>query len=114
MAYRSYDYFTRKQCNLLYKTFMRGQLVPPKDCRGKVKRPGFVYRYENCSRYLGMYISPEQELFNCQMGVLREVISCICKGDLERAQALLNCEDEWMLFNYLPEGVEPKKFWKSV
>lgn len=114
MGYLSYDYFTRKQCNLLYKVFKSGQLEPPKDCRGKVKHPGFVYRYENCSRYCGFYLSKEEELLNCQLEALREVISCVCENNFERAQSILNCEDEFIRFNYLPQGVEPRKFWRSV
>ena len=109
MRYLSYDYFTRKQCNLLYKVFKRGQLIPPKDCRGKVKHPGFVYRYEGCSRYCGFYLSKEEELFNCQLAALREVIRHYCEGDFIGAQAILDCEDSSFLWNYLPEGAEPKK-----
>lgn len=75
MAYGSYDYFTRKQCNVLYKAFKRGELIPPKDCRGKVKRAGFVYRYENQRRYCGFYLSKEQDLTNCQLAALREAVS---------------------------------------
>ena len=114
MSYRSYDYFTRKQCNLLYKVFKRGQLTPPKDCRGKVKHPGFVYNFENRSRYCGFYVSTEEDLFNCQLAALRETIRYICEGDLEKAQKVLNAEDEVFLYNYLPHGVEPKKMWKVV
>ena len=114
MSYRSYDYFTRKQCNLLYKAFKRGQLVPPKDCRGKIKHPGFVYRYEGCSRYCGFYLSEEENLFNCQLAALREVIRLVCENKIDAAQAILNCEDSNFLWNYLPQGFNPKKMWKVI
>ncbi len=114
MSYGSYKYFTRKQCNLLYKCFKRGQLTPPKDCRGKIKSPGFVYRYENQSMFCGFHLSIEEKLINSQIGILEEVISCICANDFDRAQAILNCEDEAALHDWLPEGVDPKKFWKVV
>lgn len=114
MAYGSYDYFTRKQCNLLFKAFKRGELVPPKDCRGKVKREGFVYRFEGQSRYCGFYLDKDQELVNCQLAALREAISKLCGGDREGAQRILDGEDECFNWNYLPQGVEPKKMWRAV
>lgn len=114
MAYGSYDYFTRKQCNVLYKAFMRGELVPPRDCRGKVKRPGFVYRYENQSRYCGFHLGIDEQLANCQLAALREAVSRLCKGDREGAQRILDAEDEGFNWGYLPQGVEPRKMWKAV
>ena len=114
MACRSYDYFTRKQCNVLFKAFKRGQLVPPKDCRGKVKRAGFVYRYENQYRYCGFYLTKDEELVNSQLAVLREAVSRLCSGDAAGAQKVLDVEDEGFNYDYLPSWCEPKKFWKQV
>lgn len=114
MAYGSYDYFTRKQCNLLFKAFKRGQLTPPKDCRGKVKRAGFVYRFEGQTRYCGWHLTPEQNLINCQLAALRETIGRLCSGDVEGAQKVLDGEDEGFNWGHLPNGVEPRKMWRAV
>lgn len=114
MAHMSYDYFTRKQCNLLFKAFKRGELVPPKDCRGKVKRDGFVYRFENQSRYCGLRLGADELLINCQLAALREAVSKLCSGDAEGAQRILDGKDEGFNWNYLPEGVKPSKMWRAV
>ncbi len=114
MSYMSYDYFTRKQCNLLYKLFKQGKLVPPKDGRGKVKHPGFVYRYEGCSRYCGFNVSINEQLFNCQIAALREVISCVFKDEFEEAQSILAGTNNLFNYNWLPDSIPAKKMWKQV
>ena len=114
MSYGSYDYVTRKQCNVIFKAFKRGQLTPPKDCRGKVKREGFVYRYEGVSRRCGFYLDKDEDLLNCQLEAVREVCSAICNGELDKAQAILDGEDETFNWNYLPPDVEPSKMWRVV
>lgn len=114
MAYGSYDYFTRKQCNVLFKAFKRGEITPPRDCRGKVKRYGFVYRFEGQSRYCGFYLDNDQKLVNCQLAALREAVSRICSGDFEGAQSVLDGADDDFNFNHLPKGVKPQKMWRSV
>lgn len=114
MTYGSYYYFTRKQCNVVFKAFKRGQLVPPKDCRGKVKKPGFVYRYENQHRYCGFYLTKDEELANCQLAAVREVCSLVCNGEYDKAQRILNGEDESFNWNHLPQGVEPSKMWRTI
>lgn len=114
MAYGSYDYFTRKQCNLLFKAFKRGELVPPRDCRGKVKREGFVYRFEGQSRYCGFHLTADEMLVNCQLAALREAIGKLLNGDKEGAQAVLDGRDEKFNWAWLPQGVEPKKMWRAV
>lgn len=113
MAYGSYDYFTRKQCNVLFKAFKNGELVPPKDCRGKVKREGFVYRYEGQRRYCGK-LDADQQLVNCQLAALRKAISKLCDGDKDGAQAVLDGKDEGFNWAWLPNGVEPSKMWRAV
>ena len=70
-----------------------GELTPPKDCRGKVKRPGFVYRYENQHRYCGFHVTKEEDLINCQLAALREAVSRLCSGDAEGAQRVLDGAD---------------------
>lgn len=114
MAYGSYDYFTRKQCNVLFKAFKRGELIPPRDCKGRVKREGFVYRFEGQSRYCGFYLDSDQELVNCQLAALREAVSRICHGDLEGAQKVLDGADDDFNSHHLPESVKPQKMWRSV
>ena len=114
MSHMSYDYFTRKQCNVLFKAFKRGELTPPRDCRGKVKREGFVYRYENQSRYCGLHVTPDEELVNCQLAALREAVSRLCKGDREGAQRVLDGKDEGFNWQNLPNGVVPEKMWRAV
>ena len=114
MAYTNYSYFTRKQCNVLYGAFKRGELVPPKDCLGKVKKPSFVYRYEHQHYLHGMRLSKDEILVNSQLAALEETIKRFRNGDVEGAQRVLNVEDEEFVWGWLPEGVEPQKFWRSV
>ena len=47
----------------------------------------------------------------CMLG---EVIACICENDFTRAQAILDCEDKSANYNWIPQGVDTKKFWKVV
>lgn len=114
MSYLSYDYFTRKQCNAIYSAFKSGKLTPPKDCRGKVKKPSFIYRYENASRFMGMSLTKDERLFNCQLAALGEVIRLIFTDEFAKAQSILDCSEPNFIWKLLPEGVEPKKMWKVV
>ena len=112
MSYSSYKYFTRKQCNVIYKAFKNGQLTPPKDCRGKVKREGFVYNYEGASFRHGFNLSKENKLFNGQILTLETVVGLICKGEYEEAQLVL--DGKLYFRDHFPEWVEPEKMWKVV
>ena len=114
MSYMSYSCITRKQCNVIYRAFKLGQLVPPKDCRGKVKSPGFIYRYECRSYYEGFRLHDDEKLLNAQLNAISEIVGLIISGKFEEAQKLFNCEDELFNSKYIPEGVSPKKFWKAV
>lgn len=112
--YSGYSYFTRKQCNIIYRAFKEGKLTPPNDARGKQKRMGFVYDYEGEHTRHGFYMSEEDELFNCQYVALSTVVGLIVSKDYEKAQALLDGEDEAFNRNYMPSGMSPKKMWKRV
>lgn len=113
MSYGSWNTFTRKQCNVLYKAFKRGELTPPKDCRGKVKKPGFVYNYEDAHWRHGMYLTREEDLFNGQLGILQLVVGLVIAGDYEQAQSWLDgTHDD--IYSWMPEWVEPSKMWKVV
>lgn len=116
MSYTTYTYFTRKQCNVLFKAFKRGQLTPPRDCRGKVKRPGFVYDYEGCCFRRGMNHDKDRELFNGQLLTLMECVGLVIDGKLEEAQAMLNGEvsDSYDDIRHFPSWVEREKMWKVV
>lgn len=116
MAYTTYTYFTRKQCNVLFKAFKRGELTPPRDCRGKVKREGFVYRYEGCGYIRGMYRSADELLFNGQLLTLIDCVGLVIDGKLDEAQALLDGEviDSHGDIRHFPEGTDPRKMWKVV
>ena len=113
MAYTTYSYFTRKQCNVLFKAFKRGDLTPPKDCRGKVKRPGFVYDYEGCGIYRGWYLDMDQRQFNGQLMTLMHIVGLVIDGELEKAQAFLDGTTKDMYW-FFPDEIEPKKMWKVV
>ena len=116
MSYTSYTYSTRNQCNELFKAFKNGELTPPKDCRGKVKRPGFVYDYEGRGLWRGMYLDKEQHLFNGQLLTLMDCVGLVIDGKLEEAQAMLNGEvrDSYDDIKHFPDWVEREKMWKVV
>lgn len=119
-----YAYITRGQCNAIYKAFKQGQLTPPKDCRGKVKRPGFVYRYEGetTGHYPHMVANTARRveennrafLLNCQVAAIKTVAACIFEGRLEEAQMVLDGQHEGFNWDWLPSGVEPAKMWRVV
>lgn len=112
--YTGYSYFTRKQCNIIYRAFKEGKLTPPKDARGKQKRPGFVYDFEGKGLRYGMFLELDDVLFNCQYAALDKVVGLIISKDYEKAQAILDGKDESFNDNYLPVSVETKKMWKRV
>jgi hypothetical protein len=116
MAYTTYNHFTRKQCNVLFKAFKSGDLTPPKDCRGKVKRPGFVYGYEGRGIWHGMYLDKDEHLFNGQLLTLMDCVGLVIEGNLEKAQAMLDGEvgDSSDKIRHFPDWVEKKKMWKAV
>lgn len=112
--YTGYSYFTRKQCNIIYRAFKEGKLTPPNDARGKQKRMGFVYDYEGERIRHGFYMSDDDMLFNCQYAALSAVVGLIISKDYGEAQAILNGEDADFNLNWLPSGMSPKKMWKRV
>lgn len=114
MSYLSDSYFTRKQCNILYKAFKNNELIPPKDCRGKVKSPGFVYSYEGRHCYCGMQLTKDEMLSNFQLSALAAVIRRYLDGNIEQAQAIFDLHMPAFLMDKIPEGVALNQLWKSV
>ena len=112
--YSGYSYFTRKQCNIIYRAFKEGKLTSPKDARGKQKRPGFVYDFEGEGFRHSMFLELDDALFNCQYVALSAVVGLIISKDYEKAQAILNGEDADFNLSWLPSGMSPKKMWKRV
>lgn len=112
--YTGYRYFTRKQCNIIYRAFKEGKLVPPNDARGKQKRMGFVYDFEGERFRHGFYMREEDVLFNCQYMALSTVVGLVISKDYEKAQAILDGTDANFNLHYLPAGMSPKKMWKRV
>lgn len=112
--YSGYSFFTRKQCNIIYRSFKEGSIIPPCDARGKMKRCGFVYDYEGCATRHGMFLSVDDMLFNCQYMALSTVVGLIISKEYDKAQSILDGKDEDFNLCWLPEGVEPKKMWKRV
>lgn len=111
--YSGYQTFTHKQCGIIYRWFMGGQLVPPKDGSGRAKRPGFVYDYEGAAFRHGS-LDGDDELHNCQLAALGVVIRNGLAGRYAEAQAVLDGADEAFNHDWLPTGVEPQKMWKHV
>ena len=114
MSYMGDGYFTRKQCNILYKAFKNNELTPPKDYRGKVKSPGFVYSYEGRHYYCGMRLTADEMLSNFQLSALNAVIKRYLNGDIEEAQAIFDLHMPAFLIDKIPEGVSLNKLWKST
>lgn len=114
MSYGGYSYFTRKQCNVIFKAFKRGVLKPPRDCRGRVKREGFVYGFEGRGFRHGFHLDRDEELLNTQIAALNKVCSLVCEGEHAKAQAILDGVDEQFNHDWLPVGVAPEKMWRSV
>lgn len=112
--YSDYSYFTRKQCNIIYRAFKEGKIAPPKDARGKQKRMGFVYDFEGEGFRYGMFLDEDNCLFNCQYMALYTVVGLIISKDYEKAQAILDGEDADFNKSWLPVSIEPKKMWKRV
>lgn len=112
--FASYDYITRKQCNVIYKAFKQGKLTPPKDGRGRVKRPGFVYDYEYARFRCGFYPSDDDQIYNFQVAAIREIVGLIIKGDYAKAQDVLDVRDEDFNRGWMPSSTDKRKMWKLV
>ena len=113
MSYRGYQTITRKQCNVLYGAVKRGELNPPRDCRGKEKKPSFVYRFQDAAPYEGMFLKDEEVLYNVQWQAINSCVDRFLSGNVEGAQMLLDAEDADFIAARLPKCFDARKFWKG-